>query len=85
MTMRGWMIRYKMVSQEFGLLASGRSVIHYPPENSPSAELNRPENCDRRFDGTTRWSRVQLHLQCIAARERDHTGGSYTEIPIPFA
>ena len=34
--------------------------------------------------GTTKWSRVQLHLERIAAAIDAATSGSYTEIPIPF-
>ncbi len=33
---------------------------------------------------TTKWSRVQLHLERIAAVVDATTTGSYTEIPIPF-
>jgi hypothetical protein len=34
--------------------------------------------------GTTRWSRVRLHLERIAAVVNAVTAGSYTEIEIPF-
>jgi hypothetical protein len=34
--------------------------------------------------GTTKWSRVQLHLHRIAAAVAAATPGSYTEIEIPF-
>jgi hypothetical protein len=34
--------------------------------------------------GTTKWSRVRLHLERIAAVVNSATPGSYTEIPIPF-
>ena len=34
--------------------------------------------------GTTKWSRVRLHLEHIAAVVDAATPGSYTEIPIPF-
>jgi hypothetical protein len=34
--------------------------------------------------GTTKWSRVRLHLQRIAAVVDEATPGSYTEIDIPF-
>ena len=34
--------------------------------------------------GTTRWSRVRLHLERIAAVVNAATLGSYTEIDIPF-
>ena len=34
--------------------------------------------------GTTKWSRVRLHLQRIAAVVDGATPGSYTEIDIPF-
>jgi hypothetical protein len=34
--------------------------------------------------GTTKWSRVRLHLERIAAVVDATTPGSYTEIPIPF-
>ena len=35
--------------------------------------------------GTTKWSRVRLHLQRIAAVVDAATPGSYTEIDIPFS
>ena len=34
--------------------------------------------------GTTKWSRVRLHLERIAASVNAATPGSYTEVPIPF-
>jgi hypothetical protein len=34
--------------------------------------------------GTTKWSRVRLHLERIAAVVDATTPGSYTELPIPF-
>ena len=34
--------------------------------------------------GTTKWSRVRLHLERIAAVVDAAPPGSYTEIPIPF-
>jgi hypothetical protein len=34
--------------------------------------------------GTTKWSRVRLHLERIAAVVNAATPGSYTEIDIPF-
>jgi hypothetical protein len=34
--------------------------------------------------GTTKWSRVKLHLERIAAAVNAAMPGSYTEIPIPF-
>jgi hypothetical protein len=34
--------------------------------------------------GTTKWSRVRLHLERIAAVVDETTPGSYAEIPIPF-
>ena len=34
--------------------------------------------------GTTKWSRVRLHLERIADMVDTTTPGSYTEIPIPF-
>jgi hypothetical protein len=34
--------------------------------------------------GTTKWSRVRLHLQRIAAVVDEATPGSYAEIDIPF-
>jgi hypothetical protein len=34
--------------------------------------------------GTTKWSRVRLHLERIAASINAATPGSYTEVPIPF-
>jgi hypothetical protein len=34
--------------------------------------------------GTTRWSRVRLHLERIAAVVNAVTPGSYTEVDIPF-
>jgi len=34
--------------------------------------------------GTTKWSRVRLHLERVAATVDAATPGSYTEIPIPF-
>jgi len=34
--------------------------------------------------GTTKWSRVRLHLERIAAVVDATMPGSYTEIPIPF-
>ena len=34
--------------------------------------------------GTTKWSRVRLHLESIAAVVNASLPGSYTEIPIPF-
>jgi hypothetical protein len=34
--------------------------------------------------GTTKWSRVRLHLEQIAAAVNAATPGSYTEIEIPF-
>ena len=34
--------------------------------------------------GTTKWSRVRLHLERIAAVVDTSLPGSYTEIPIPF-
>ena len=35
--------------------------------------------------GTTKWSRVRLHFQRIAAAVEADTPGSYTEIDIPFS
>jgi hypothetical protein len=34
--------------------------------------------------GTTKWSRVRLHLERIAASVNATTPGSYTEVDIPF-
>jgi hypothetical protein len=34
--------------------------------------------------GTTKWSRVRLHLERIAAVVNAATPGSYTEVEIPF-
>ena len=34
--------------------------------------------------GTTKWSRVRLHLERIAASVNAATPGSYTEVRIPF-
>lgn len=34
--------------------------------------------------GTTKWSRVQLHLERIAAVVNAAVPGSYTEVVIPF-
>ncbi len=34
--------------------------------------------------GTTRWSRVRLHTERIAAAVNDVVAGGYTEIEIPF-
>ena len=34
--------------------------------------------------GTTKWSRVRLPLERIAASVNAATPGSYTEVPIPF-
>ena len=34
--------------------------------------------------GTTKWSRVRLHLERIAAVVDAAQPGSYTEVPIPF-
>lgn len=34
--------------------------------------------------GTTKWSRVRLHLERVAAVVNAATPGSYTEIDIPF-
>jgi hypothetical protein len=34
--------------------------------------------------GTTKWSRVRLHLGRIAAAVKEATPGSYTEVAIPF-
>ena len=34
--------------------------------------------------GTTKWSRVRLHLERIAAVVEAATPGSYTEVEIPF-
>jgi hypothetical protein len=34
--------------------------------------------------GTTKWSRVRLHLERIAAVVNSATPGSYTEVEIPF-
>jgi hypothetical protein len=34
--------------------------------------------------GTTKWSRVQLHLERIAAAVNASTQGSYTEVDIPY-
>jgi hypothetical protein len=34
--------------------------------------------------GTTRWSRVRLHLERIAAVVNAATPGSYTEVAIPY-
>jgi hypothetical protein len=34
--------------------------------------------------GTTKWSRVQLHLERIAAPVNASTQGSYTEVDIPY-
>lgn len=34
--------------------------------------------------GTTKWSRVRLHLERIAAAVNAVTPGSYTEVDIPF-
>jgi len=34
--------------------------------------------------GTTKWSRVRLHLERIAATINAATAGSYAEVPIPF-
>jgi hypothetical protein len=36
------------------------------------------------LDGTTKWSRVRLHLERIAAAVNASTPGSYTEVDIPF-
>ena len=35
--------------------------------------------------GTTRWTRVRLHLDRIAVAVNAATPGSYTEVAIPFA
>jgi hypothetical protein len=35
--------------------------------------------------GTTKWSRVRLHVERIAAAVNAATPGSYTEIEIPFS
>ena len=35
--------------------------------------------------GTTRWTRVRLHLDRIAVAVEAATPGSYTEVAIPFA
>jgi len=35
--------------------------------------------------GTTKWSRVRLHVERIAAAVDRTTAGSYTEVAIPFA
>lgn len=35
--------------------------------------------------GTTKWSRVRLHLERIAAAVNGTTPGSYTEVEIPHA
>ncbi len=35
--------------------------------------------------GSTKWSRVRLHLERIAAVVNTSTPGSYTEIDIPFS
>ena len=35
--------------------------------------------------GTTKWSRVRLHLERIAAVVNAATSGSYTEVDIPFS
>ena len=35
--------------------------------------------------GSTKWSRVRLHLERIAAAVNTSTPGSYTEIDIPFS
>jgi hypothetical protein len=34
--------------------------------------------------GTTKWTRVQLHLERVAAAVNAATPGSYTEVNIPF-
>ncbi len=34
--------------------------------------------------GTTKWSRVRLHLEHVAAVVNAATSGSYTEVEIPF-
>jgi len=34
--------------------------------------------------GTTKWSRVRLHLQRVAAVVNAATPGSYTEVVVPF-
>ena len=34
--------------------------------------------------GTTKWSRVRLHLERIAASINAAAPGSYAEVPIPF-
>jgi hypothetical protein len=34
--------------------------------------------------GTTKWARVRLHLERIAAVVNAATPGSYTEVDIPF-
>jgi hypothetical protein len=34
--------------------------------------------------GTTKWSRVRLHLERVAAAVNGATPGSYTEVEIPF-
>ena len=34
--------------------------------------------------GTTKWSRVRLHLERVAAVVNTATPGSYTEVDIPF-
>ena len=34
--------------------------------------------------GTTKWSRVRLHLERVAAVVNAATAGSYTEVDIPF-
>jgi hypothetical protein len=34
--------------------------------------------------GTTKWSRVRLHIERVAAALNAATAGSYTEVVIPF-
>jgi len=35
--------------------------------------------------GTMKWSRVQLHLERVAAVINTATPGSYTEVKVPFS
>jgi len=57
---------------------------------SPRTRIRYQQNLTGRkiaivvLNGTTKWSRVRLHLERIASVVDGTTPGSYTEIPIPF-
>ena len=55
---------------------------HYPPLIDPTKV--EPYDAIVVLTGTTKWSRVRVHLQRMAAVVEAATPGSYTEVDIPF-